>query len=415
MNDIYDELAARGLIAQCTNEEKVKDLLNNEKISFYIGFDPTADSLHVGHFLQMVIMSHLQKAGHRPIVLFGGGTGLIGDPSGKADMRRMLTNQQVAHNISCFKKQMEKFIDFKDKKAIIVNNADWLKDLNYIEFLRNVGVYFSINRMLAAECYKARLEKGLTFFELNYMIMQSYDFYVLNKDYDCVLQLGGDDQWSNIIGGVELVRKKTGKDVYGMTFTLLTKSDGKKMGKTENGAVWLDETKTTPYDFYQYWRNIDDADVIKCLKMLTFIPLKEIEKYEDLTGEKLNEVKEILAYELTNMVHGKEKADKAKESSKNMFGENFSTDGMPSVEVKKSEFSKDEKITILDLLFKSGLVSSKSEGRRLLEQGGISLGCGDNPLVRVLDCNKEISLRDFIEEHIFIKKGKKLYFKVNLV
>ena len=381
---------------------------------FYIGFDPTADSLHVGSFLQMVVMSHLQKAGHRPIVLFGGGTGLIGDPSGKTDMRKMLTIDQIEHNIARFKKQMERFIDFREEKAIMVNNASWLRDLNYIEFLRDIGVYFSINRMLAAECYKARLEKGLTFFELNYMIMQSYDFYVLNRDYDCLMQLGGDDQWSNIIGGVELIRKKTGKDVYGMTLTLLTKSDGKKMGKTESGAIWLDETKTTPYEFYQYWRNIDDADVIKCLKMLTFIPLEQIKKYENLTGEDLNRVKEILAYELTTMIHGKEKADKAKDTSKNVFGENFSTDGMPGVSIEKSDFDENGKISILELLFKSGLVSSKSEGRRLLEQGGISIASGSNPLEKVLDYNMNICLSNFNEGYLVIKKGKKLYFKVDL-
>lgn len=411
MCSVYEELKARGLVAQCTNEEKVRHLLNSEKVSFYIGFDPTADSLHVGHFLQMVIMKHLQKAGHRPIILFGGGTGLVGDPSGKTDMRKMLEGSQIERNISCFKKQMEKFIDFKNGKALIVNNAYWLKNLNYIQFLRDIGVYFSVNRMLAAECYKARLEKGLTFFELNYMVMQSYDFYVLNKDHSCILQLGGDDQWSNIIAGVELVRRKASREVYGMTFTLLTKSDGKKMGKTESGAVWLDETKTSPYDFYQYWRNVDDADVIKCLKMLTFLPLNKIKEYEKLTGENLNTAKEILAFEVTSMVHGEEKASKAKAVARGVFGSSFSSEGMPEVYVSKLDFTNGQ-ISILDLMLKLGIIPSKNEGRRLIEQGGISLGFGSGSMVKVSDIGKSISLNQISERYLVVKKGKKVYVKV---
>ncbi len=413
---VFEELEKRGLVAQCTNTEKVRDLLNNGRISFYIGFDPTADSLHVGSFLQMVVMRHLQEAGHRPIVLFGGGTGLIGDPSGKTDMRKMLEAGRINHNIACFKKQMTRFIDFSNDKALIVNNADWLKDLNYIQFLRDIGVHFSVNRMLAAECYKARLETGLTFFELNYMIMQSYDFYVLNRDYSCVLQLGGDDQWSNIIGGVELIRKKAQKEVFGLTFTLLTKSDGKKMGKTESGAVWLDENKTSVYDFYQYWRNVDDADVIKCLKMLTFVPLRQIDAFSQLKGEQLNEAKKVLAFELTKMVHGEEKAHLAEETSLNLFGTELKTENMPSVAVLESDFSGG-KISILDLLVKAKVTSSKSEGRRLVEQGGLELGLGigESDLVRVTDPSKELSREDFSSGFVVLKKGKKNYKKVELM
>lgn len=308
---VFDELKARGLIAQMTNEERVKELLNHGKTSFYIGFDPTADSLHVGHFVQIMVMSHMQKAGHTPIALFGGGTGMVGDPSGKSDMRKMLTREEIDHNISCFQKQMSRLVDFSEGKAIMVNNADWLLDLNYINFLREIGVHFSVNRMLSAECYKQRMERGLTFFELNYMIMQSYDFLELNRKYGCQLELGGDDQWSNIIGGVELIRRVEGKEAFGMTFTLLTTSDGRKMGKTENGAVWLDPEKTSPYDFYQYWRNVDDADVIRCLKILTFLPLEQIDELAKLQGSELNRAKEILAYEVTKLIHGEEEAVKA--------------------------------------------------------------------------------------------------------
>lgn len=412
----FEELKARGLVAQCTNEEKVKELVDNEKISFYIGFDPTADSLHVGHFLQMVIMKHLQKAGHRPIILFGGGTGFIGDPSGKTDMRKMMNAERINHNVECFRKQMSRFIDFSCGKALMVNNADWLKDLNYIDFLREVGVHFSVNRMLSAECYKARLEKGLTFFELNYMIMQSYDFYVLNRDYSCMLQLGGDDQWSNIIGGVELVRRKAQKEVFGLTFTLLTKSDGKKMGKTESGAVWLDENKTSVYDFYQYWRNIDDADVIKCLKMLTFIPLEKIEELSGLKGEELNEAKKILALELTKMVHGEEKALEAQSIASNLFSGKASAENMPCKKIAKDIFA-DGNVPVVDLLVKVGLTSSKSEARRLIEQGGIELSRDGNisSLEKVLDVLAVVSASVFSNGFIIIKKGKKVYIKVEIV
>lgn len=411
----FEELKKRGLIAQCTNEEKVRELINNGKISFYIGFDPTADSLHVGSFLQMVVMRHLQKAGHRPIVLFGGGTGLIGDPSGKTDMRKMLDAEGINHNIECFRNQMSRFIDFSEGKALMVNNADWLKDLNYIEFLREIGVHFSINRMLAAECYKARLEKGLTFFELNYMIMQSYDFYVLNRDYSCVIQLGGDDQWSNIIGGVELIRRKVQKEAFGLTFTLLTTSDGRKMGKTEKGAIWLDENKTSVYDFYQYWRNIDDADVIKCLKMLTFIPLEEIEKFSSLKGEELNEAKKVLAFELTKMVHGEEKALKAQKTATELFSGISSTENMPCTQVPKELFSGGN-ITIVDLLPNVGLANSKSEARRLVEQGGIEIGTEGNAkdFEKVLNISRPVGVADFSSGFIVIKKGKKVYVKVEL-
>ena len=368
---VNDELKARGLIAQLTNEEKVRDLLNNGKTSFYIGFDPTADSLHVGHFVQIMVMAHMQKAGHTPIALFGGGTGMIGDPSGKSDMRRMMTREEIDHNVQCFQKQMSRLVDFSDGKAIMVNNADWLMDLNYIEFLRDVGVYFSVNRMLSFECYKQRLERGLSFFELNYMLMQSYDFLVLNRKYDCQLELGGDDQWSNIIGGVELIRKADGKDAYGMTFTLLTTSDGRKMGKTESGAVWLDPEKTSPYDFYQYWRNVDDADVIRCLKILTFLPLEEIEEMAKWEGSQLNKAKEILAYEVTKLIHGEEEAVKAQNAAKAIFGGAHSED-MPSTVFSADDFI-DGEISVLDLLAKTKLVPSKGEARRLIDQGGISV------------------------------------------
>ncbi|MDR0314873.1 MAG: tyrosine--tRNA ligase, partial [Oscillospiraceae bacterium] len=338
---VFKELKDRGLIAQMTNEENIAEVLNNSKIKFYIGFDPTADSLHVGHFVQVMVMAHMQRAGHTPIALFGGGTGMIGDPSGKTDMRKMLTREEIDHNIGCFKKQMSRLIDFDDGKAIMVNNADWLLDLNYIEFLRDIGVHFSINRMLSFECYKQRLEKGLSFFELNYMLMQSFDFLVLNREYGCTLEMGGDDQWSNIIGGVELVRKKENKEVYGMTFKLLQTSDGRKMGKTEKGAVWLDETKTSPYEFYQYWRNVDDADVINCIKMLTFIPIDEIKEYEKLSGSQLNKVKEILAFEVTKLIHGEQEAIKAQSTARELFGIGNMQDSenMPATKLDLSDFT----------------------------------------------------------------------------
>lgn len=405
---VFDELKARGLIAQMTNEEKIRDLLNNGKIKFYIGFDPTADSLHVGHFVQIMVMAHMQKAGHVPIALFGGGTGMVGDPSGKTDMRKMLTRETIDHNIHCFQQQMSSLIDFSEGKAIMANNGDWLLDLNYIEFLRDIGVHFSVNRMLAAECYKQRLERGLSFFELNYMLMQSYDFLELNHRYDCVMELGGDDQWSNIIGGVELLRKKEGKEVYGMTFTLLTTSEGKKMGKTEKGAVWLDPEKTSPFEFYQYWRNVDDADVIRCLKILTFLPLEEIEKLACLEGSQLNQAKEILAFEVTKLIHGEEAAQKAQEAARALFGAGASSENMPSSSIPASLFSEGE-ANILDLLYASGLVPSKREGRGLIAQGGVSV---DDR--KVSDPTEKIHLREFEKGYVIVKKGKKVHLKVTI-
>ena len=409
---VFETLQERGLIAQTTNEAQIRELLNNKKIKFYIGFDPTADSLHVGHFIQVIIMAHLQKAGHTPIVLFGGGTGLIGDPSGKTDMRKMLTREVIAHNIDCFKAQMSRMIDFSDGKAIMVNNADWLTNLNYIDFLRDVGVHFSVNRMLSFECYKQRLERGLSFFELNYMLMQSYDFLVLNRQHDCVLELGGDDQWSNIIGGVELVRKKEGKDVFGMTFALLTNSEGKKMGKTESGAVWLDANKTSPYDFYQYWRNVDDKDVIKCLKMLTFLPMSEVRKLEKLEGQEINKAKEILAYEVTKLVHGEDEANKVQNAAKAIFCSGQNTDDMPSTEISPDLFL-DEKISVIELLMAAKLVSSKGEARRLIEQGGISIILKDE-IRKIQTIDESLSLGDFEDNFVVVKKGKKVFQKVRL-
>ena len=357
---VFDELKARGMIAQMTNEEKIRDLMENQKIKFYIGFDPTADSLHVGHFVQIMVMAHMQRAGHVPIALFGGGTGMIGDPSGKTDMRKMLTKETIQHNIDCFQKQMSKLVDFSDGKALMVNNADWLLNLNYIEFLREVGVHFSVNRMLAAECYKQRLERGLSFFELNYMIMQSYDFLVLSREYDCQLEFGGDDQWSNIIGGVELNRRMDGREVCGMTFNLLQTSDGRKMGKTEKGAVWLDSEKTSPYEFYQYWRNVDDADVINCMKMLTFIPLDEIAEYEKLEGSALNQAKEKLAFEVTKLIHGAEEAQKAQSAAKALFSSSADAEHMPTTVLKPEQFT-DDAITVIDILVAASLAKSKGE------------------------------------------------------
>lgn len=404
---LFQELKERGLIAQMTNEEKIEELLSgDEKIKFYIGFDPTADSLHVGHFLQMVVMKHMQNAGHIPIALFGGGTGMIGDPSGRTDMRKMLTPEQIEHNISCFKKQMSGVIDFSEGKAIMVNNADWLMNLKYIDFIREVGVHFSVNRMLTFECFKQRLEKGLSFLEFNYMPMQSYDFLVLNRKYGCVLELGGDDQWSNIIGGVELIRRCEQKEAYGMTFTLLTNSEGKKMGKTQNGAVWLDPAKTTPYEFYQYWRNVDDADVIKCLKLLTFIPLDEIKKMESLEGKELNGAKALLAYELTKMVHGEEEAKKADSAAKALFAGGASAE-VPSVELDESRF-KDGKIGLLELIVAAGIAQSNGEARRLVTQGGISLN-GE----KVTDAARFIG-RDEIGTDTMLSKGKKVHVKICL-
>ena len=400
---IYEEFKARGLLAQSTNEEALKDLLENEKVTFYIGFDPTADSLHIGHFLQMKIMAHMQRAGHRPIALFGGGTGMIGDPSGKTDMRKMLTKETIAHNIECFKKQMSKFIDTSDDKAIFVNNGDWLLKLNYVDFLRDIGPHFSVNKMLSAECYKSRMEKGLTFLEFNYMLMQSYDFYKLFEDYGCRIEFGGDDQWSNIIGGVELIRRKKGEEAYGMTFQLLTNSEGKKMGKTEKGAVWLDPEKTSPYEFFQYWRNVGDADVIKCLKMLTFLPLDEIAKYEKLEGSELNRAKELLAYELTKLVHNEDEANKALDASRALFSTGGSIENMPKTVLSADNFT-DGEINIIDMLLVSKLCSSKGEARRLIQQGGIT--AGDN---KVTDFAQNFSASDFEGDGLIVKKGKKTF------
>lgn len=404
---VYDELKARGMIAQCTDEEKVRDLLNNGKIKFYIGFDPTADSLHVGHFVQIMVMSHMQRAGHTPIALFGGGTGMIGDPSGKTDMRKMLTKETISHNIDCFKQQMSRLIDFSDGKAIMVNNGDWLLNLNYIDFLREIGVHFSVNRMLSFECYKQRLERGLSFFELNYMLMQSYDFLRLNRDYDCIMELGGDDQWSNIIGGVELCRKCDNKEVYGLTFSLLLTSEGKKMGKTEGGAVWLDPAKTSPYDFFQYWRNVADADVIKCMKMLTFMPLEEIAKYEVLQGAELNAAKEKLAYEVTALIHGKDEADKALAAAKALFTGGVGGGNMPETAFTADDLT-DGGINILDAMQKAGLIPSKGEGRRLITQGGVSVD--DEKITDIA----HIITAEQLSNGVLVKKGKKTFHKLIL-
>lgn len=406
--NVFEELKARGLVAQMTDEEKIKDLLLNDKIRFYIGFDPTADSLHVGHFVQIMVMAHMQRAGHTPIALFGGGTGLVGDPSGKSDMRRMLTREDIQHNIDCFKQQMSALIDFNNDKAIMVNNADWLLSLNYIQFIREIGVHFTVNRMLAAECYKQRMERGLTFFELNYMLMQSYDFLELRRNYNCVLELGGDDQWSNIIGGVELNRRADGKEVYGMTFNLLLTSEGKKMGKTESGAVWLDRNKTTPYEFYQYWRNIADADVINCLKMLTFVPLDEIAEYEKLDGSALNPVKERLAYEVTKLVHGQADAESARATAKALFSGASDIDSMPTVSISGSDFT-DGAISVIDLLIKAGLESSRGSARRVIEQGGVSVD--DKKVLSFSEC---VPAADFEKGFAVLKKGKKQFCKIVL-
>ena len=403
---VFDELKARGMIAQMTNEDKIRDLMEHQKIKFYIGFDPTADSLHVGHFVQIMVMAHMQRAGHVPIALFGGGTGMIGDPSGKTDMRKMMTKETIQHNIDCFQKQMSKLVDFSDGKALMVNNADWLLNLNYIEFLREVGVHFSVNRMLAAECYKQRLERGLSFFELNYMIMQSYDFLDLSREYDCQLEFGGDDQWSNIIGGVELNRRMDGREVCGMTFNLLQTSDGRKMGKTEKGAVWLDPEKTSSYEFYQYWRNVDDADVINCMKMLTFIPLDEIAEYEKLEGSALNQAKEKLAFEVTKLIHGEEEAQKAQSAAKALFSSSADTEHMPTTVLKPEQFT-DDAIPVIDLLVAASLAKSKGEARRLIEQGGITV---DDE--RVMDIAKAVSKADFEKGHVLVKKGKKVFHKI---
>ncbi len=404
---VYEELQERGLIAQVTDEKEIKELVNNGKAVFYIGFDPTADSLHVGHFMALCLMKRLQMAGNKPIALIGGGTAMIGDPSGRTDMRQMMTKETIDHNVECFKKQMSKFIDFSDDKALLVNNAEWLLDLNYVEVLREVGAHFSVNRMLTAECYKQRMEKGLSFLEFNYMIMQSYDFYALYKKYGCNMQFGGDDQWSNMLGGTELIRRKLGKDAYAMTINLLLNSEGKKMGKTQSGAVWLDAEKTSPYEFYQYWRNVDDADVVKCLKMLTFLPLSEIAELEKLEGSEINKAKEVLAYELTNLIHGEEEAGKAQEAARALFGSKSNTENMPTTELSADDFA-DGEIGILDLLVKCSLTSSKGEGRRLVQQGGISV---DD--VKITEIAHKVSVDD-VKNSIIIKKGKKVFHKVIL-
>lgn len=399
---VFDTLKERGYLAQVTHEEELKKALETEQVTFYMGFDPTADSLHVGHFLALMAMSHMQKAGHRPICLVGGGTGTVGDPSGRTDMRKMLTDEDIEHNCNCFKKQMERFIDFSDGKALMINNGDWLRKLNYIELLRDVGPHFSVNRMLTAECYKQRLERGLTFLEFNYMIMQAYDFMELNRRYGCVLELGGDDQWSNIIAGVELIRRKEAKPSYGMTFNLLTNSEGKKMGKTAKGALWLDPEKTSPYEFYQYWRNVGDADVIKCLKMLTFVPIEEIEEMEKhMEGAEYNKAKELLAYELTKLVHGKEEADKADAAAKAIFAGGGNSDDMPSTTIAAADLT-DGKIGILTLLVKCGLCPSNGEARRLVTQNGIAVN-GE----KFTDPKGLVDL----SEPVVIKKGKKIFHK----
>ena len=403
---IYDELVARGLIAQVTDEKEIKELINNGKATFYIGFDPTADSLHVGHFMALCLMKRLQMAGNKPIVLIGGGTAQIGDPSGRTDMRQMMTTETISHNVECFKKQMSRFIDFGEGKAIMVNNADWLMDLNYVDVLREVGAHFSVNRMLTAECYKQRMEKGLSFLEFNYMIMQSYDFYTLFQKYGCNMEFGGDDQWSNMLGGTELIRRKLGKDAYAMTINLLLNSEGKKMGKTQSGAVWLDPNKTTPFEFFQYWRNVSDADVLKCIRMLTFLPLEEIDKMESWEGAQLNEAKEILAFELTKLVHGEEEATKAKEASHALFAGGSNNTNMPTVTVTAEDFP-DGELDIISVLVKAGLCDSRGDGRRNIQQGGVSVA--DE---KVTDISTKYTLDDFKGEGLIIRRGKKKFAKV---
>ena len=403
---LYEELVARGLIAQVTDEEEIKELINNGKATFYIGFDPTADSLHVGHFMALCLMKRLQMAGNRPIALIGGGTGMIGDPSGRTDMRQMMTPETIQHNCDCFKKQMSRFIDFSEGKALMVNNADWLMDLNYIDVLREVGPHFSVNRMLTAECYKQRMEKGLSFLEFNYMIMQSYDFYVLYQKYGCNMEFGGDDQWSNMLGGTELIRRKLGKDAYAMTINLLLNSEGKKMGKTQSGAVWLDPNKTTPFDFFQYWRNVSDADVLKCIRMLTFLPLEEIDAMENWEGAQLNQAKEILAYELTKLVHGEEEAEKAKEASHALFAGGGDSANMPTVELTAEDFTERD-MDIMAVLVRTGLDKTRSDARRAVEQGGVTVN--DE---KVTDVKTTYNADFFQGDGVVVKRGKKKFVKV---
>ncbi|EPY2281635.1 tyrosine--tRNA ligase [Clostridium sporogenes] len=404
MSNVYDILKERGYIKQLTHEEEIRELLGKEKISFYIGFDPTADSLHVGHFLQMMVMAHMQKAGHRPIALVGGGTGMIGDPTGKTDMRKMMTKDQIEHNCNCFKKQLAKIIDFSEDKAIMVNNADWLLNLNYIEFLREIGVHFSVNKMLTAECFKSRLEKGLSFLEFNYMLMQGYDFLELNRKYNCVMELGGDDQWSNILAGVDLIRRKEGKSAYGMTFTLLTNSEGKKMGKTESGALWLDPEKTSPYEFYQYWRNVEDADVEKCLRLITFLPMDEVRRLSSLKGAEINEAKKVLAFEVTKLIHGEEEAEKAKVAAEALFGGNAKDLGnMPTAYIGKDYLNN----PLVDVLVKCEILPSKSEARRLIKQGGLYVN--DE---KVTETNLVVTEEHVTEDGIMIRRGKKNFNRI---
>ncbi len=405
---IYEELVARGLIAQVTNEEEIRKMVNEGKAVFYIGFDPTADSLHVGHFMALCLMKRLQMAGNKPIALIGGGTGMVGDPSGRTDMRKMMTPEIIQHNCDCFKKQMSRFIDFSDGKAMMVNNAEWLMNLNYIEFLREVGPHFSVNNMLRAECYKQRMEKGLSFLEFNYMLMQSYDFYELFQRYGCNMQFGGDDQWSNMLGGTELIRRKLGKDAHAMTITLLLNSEGKKMGKTQSGAVWLDPEKTSPFDFYQYWRNVGDADVLKCLRMLTFLPLEQIDEMDKWEGSQLNKAKEILAFELTKLVHGEEEAAKAQEGARALFAGGANTDNMPTCELSEEDFT-DGNIDILTVLTKSGLAASRSEARRNVEQGGVSVDG-----TQIKDIKAVFAKDQFAGDGVVVKRGKKNFKKVIL-
>ncbi len=406
--NVFDVLKERGYLEQCTHEEEIRELLGKESVTFYIGFDPTADSLHIGHFIQIMVMSIMQQHGHRPIALLGGGTTMIGDPSDRTGMRSIMTQEIIGQNAENFKKVFEKFLDFSEGKAIMDNNAEWLLPLNFLEFMREVGVHFSVNRMLAAECYKNRMEQGLTFFEFGYMLMQSYDFYVLNQKYNCKMQLGGNDQWSNIIGGIELTRKKANEQVYGMTFALLTNSEGKKMGKTEKGALWLDRNKTSPYEFYQYWRNIDDADVEKCLALLTFLPMDEVIRLGRLEGAEINKAKEVLAYEVTKLIHTEEDAVKAQEAARALFGAGTDSENMPTTELIKAELG--EGITVIDLMTKAGLIKTKSEGRRLIEQSGVTV----NDKV-VDDVNAAVTEKDFEEGKLIIKKGKKVYHRVKLV
>jgi len=409
MMKCYDELVARGLIAQVTDEDEIRNMVNEGKAVFYIGFDPTADSLHVGHFMALCLMKRLQMAGNKPIALIGGGTGMVGDPSGRTDMRQMMTPETIQHNCDCFKEQMSKFIDFSEGKALMVNNGDWLLELNYVELLREVGSCFSVNNMLRAECYKQRMEKGLSFLEFNYMIMQSYDFYELFKRYGCNMQFGGDDQWSNMLGGTELIRRKLGKDAYAMTITLLLNSEGKKMGKTQSGAVWLDPNKTSPFEFYQYWRNVSDADVLKCLRMLTFLPLEEIDAMDQWEGSQLNTAKEILAFELTGLVHGKEEAQKAKEASQALFKGQGSLENMPSYRLCDTDFNEEGNIDLLAILHKSGLAPSRAEARRNVEQGGVAVN-GQ----QIKDIKKMFGKEDFLGDGMIVKRGKKNFMKVTL-